>query len=120
MNLFARFAVALLGIFIAAGTLSRSIAGPIDDAIYDLADPGDLHAILDLANRGHAEAQLNPGLFYFGGLPVLQDYVGAHMWLNLAAAKGHKVGRYRRTLPAARRALDRNLGVWIYCCGPRY
>ena len=39
---------------------------------------------------------------YADGLGVPQDYVSAHMWLNLAAATGDEEARKARELVAAR------------------
>jgi TPR repeat protein len=39
------------------------------------------------AEQGDAQAQSILGLMYFTGRGVLQDYVEAHMWLNLAASR---------------------------------
>ena len=39
------------------------------------------------AEQGHAGAQYNLGWRYYTGEGVPQDYVEAHMWLNLAAAR---------------------------------
>jgi uncharacterized protein len=41
------------------------------------------------ADQGHAIAQNHLGLMYADGRGVPQDYVIAHMWLNLSAAKGY-------------------------------
>ena len=41
-----------------------------------------------LAEQGHPLAQANLGLLYAEGQGVPQDDVLAHMWMNLAAAKG--------------------------------
>ncbi len=38
------------------------------------------------AEQGYAKAQNNLGLMYVGDLGVLEDYVQAHMWLDLAAS----------------------------------
>jgi len=38
------------------------------------------------AEQGDADAQFNLALMYDNGQGVPQDYVQAHMWLNLAAA----------------------------------
>ena len=40
------------------------------------------------ADQGDADAQLLLGSLYLTGNGVPQDYVIAHMWLNLAAAHG--------------------------------
>ena len=38
--------------------------------------------------KGHPQGQFGLGRLYADGNGVLQDYVLAHMWLNLAAAQG--------------------------------
>ncbi len=40
-----------------------------------------------LAEQGDADAQHNLGVLYRNGQGVPQDYVQAHMWLNLAASR---------------------------------
>jgi len=40
-----------------------------------------------LARHGHTEAQYNLGLMYEEGWCVPQDYVLAHMWINIAASR---------------------------------
>jgi TPR repeat protein len=42
------------------------------------------------AKQGHAPAQINLGVMYANGQGVLQDYVMAHMYWNIAAVSGHK------------------------------
>ena len=49
-----------------------------------------------LAQQGNALAQLNLGVMYSKGLGVPQDYVQAHMWVNLAAAQGDENARKAR------------------------
>ena len=39
------------------------------------------------AEQGYPETQNNIGLMYDRGRGVLQDYVQAHMWFNLAALR---------------------------------
>ena len=52
------------------------------------------------ADQGYDRAQVNLGLMYaIGG--VQQDYVAAHMWLNLAAARGLREALTSRELVAA-------------------
>ncbi len=41
-----------------------------------------------LAEQGYADAQFNLGLMYHTGQGVLQDYVYAHMWANIAVSSG--------------------------------
>ena len=53
------------------------------------------------AEQGHTNAQFNLGLMYTNGEGVPQDYVSAHMWLNLAAAAGNEDARKARDSVAA-------------------
>jgi uncharacterized protein len=41
------------------------------------------------AEQGYSRAQNNLGVMYDQGEGVQQDYVTAHMWFNLAAARGY-------------------------------
>ncbi len=54
-------------------------------------DSGDYATALrlwrPLAEQGHADAQYSLGVMYNQGRGVPQDYVQAHMWFNLAAAR---------------------------------
>jgi TPR repeat protein len=43
-----------------------------------------------LAEQGDADAQFNLGVMYAKGQGVRQNYVLAHMWINLAGASGLK------------------------------
>jgi TPR repeat protein len=52
------------------------------------------------AEQDHAIAQNNLGAMYEKGQGVPQDYVHAHKWWNLAAAKGHKASRKNRDIIA--------------------
>lgn len=45
-----------------------------------------LHEFQPLADQGNVLAQAFLGLMYFAGQGVPQDFIKAHMWLNLAAA----------------------------------
>lgn len=40
------------------------------------------------ATQGHADAQRNLGMLYESGKGVVQDFVVAHMWLDLGAMNG--------------------------------
>ena len=42
------------------------------------------------AEQGNASAQAGLGLMYASGMGVPEDLVLAHMWLNLAAARGKR------------------------------
>ena len=48
------------------------------------------------AEQGHVGGQLNTGVAHALGTGVLQDAVMAHMWFNLAAAKGNERARENR------------------------
>jgi len=52
------------------------------------------------AEQGDADAQYNLGIMYANGRGVTQDYVQAHMWYNLAAARGKSLVREFRDLLA--------------------
>ncbi len=58
----------------------------------DAYERGDYETALKefrpLAEQGHPLAQATLGLLYAEGQGVPQDDVLAHMWMNLAAAKG--------------------------------
>ena len=43
------------------------------------------------AEQGDASAQINLGVMYATGRGVPQDYVSAHMWLNLGASKAREM-----------------------------
>ena len=50
-----------------------------------------LRIFRQFADQGYAPAQNNLGVMYHFGKAVTQDYVHAHMWYSLAAARGEKV-----------------------------
>ena len=52
------------------------------------------------AEQGDAEAQNNIGFMYNRGLGVLQDYLRAHMWFNLAASNGAEKATENRDIVA--------------------
>jgi TPR repeat protein len=82
-------AVALIGV---------AAAGPLEDgqAAYQRGDFATaLQIFRPLAEQGNAAAQRMLGAAFASGQGVPQDYVSAHMWLNLAATS-------RATDPAAR------------------
>ena len=54
------------------------------------------------ADQGDTDAQYNLGLIYTVGSGVPQDYVLAHVWLNLAASQGDKAATSLRELVAAK------------------
>ncbi len=58
------------------------------------------------AELGRVDAQTSLGFMYADGRGVLQDYVQAHKWLNLAAAQGHETAKQNRDLAAERMTPD--------------
>jgi hypothetical protein len=48
---------------------------------------------MPLAEQGNATAQYKSGVMYGNGLGVIQDYVEAHKWFNLAGVNGIEMGR---------------------------
>ncbi len=51
-----------------------------------------------LAEQGVEDAQFNLGVMYRKGQGVIQDYVQAHMWFNIAAANGYEDAKKGRNL----------------------
>ena len=58
------------------------------------------------ADQGYAAGQWRLGLLYQQGYGVQQDYLQAHMWLNLAAAQGNEDAAKARDELAAKMAPD--------------
>ena len=48
------------------------------------------------AEQGHADAQWSLGLMYEVGVGVPQDYVAAHVWLNLSASRRNSADSNRK------------------------
>ena len=68
-------------------------------AAYRLGDYSTaLSELRPLADQGNADAQWTVGLMYAQGSGVLQDYVQAHKWLNLAAARAVRAWRFEPML----------------------
>jgi TPR repeat protein len=59
------------------------------------------------AEQGHADAQWNLGLMYEVGVGVPQDYVAAHVWLNLSASRRNSADSNRELVAHGR---DRVVG----------
>ncbi|MDE0077675.1 MAG: SUMF1/EgtB/PvdO family nonheme iron enzyme [Caldilineaceae bacterium] len=60
----------------------------------------------DAANSGDRRAMLELGRLYRQGLGVVQDYVEAHKWLNLAASRGEAAALEERDALAAQMTPD--------------
>ncbi|MEM7406974.1 MAG: peptidoglycan-binding protein [Pseudomonadota bacterium] len=72
-------------------------------AAYQRGDYAAARTVIEpLANSGDAQAQYLFGRMYARGDGVLQDFVAAHKWLNLAAARGHRDARSERDRVAGR------------------
>ena len=56
----------------------------------------------EAANGGDGRAMLELGRLYLQGLGVIQDYVAAHKWLNLAASRGEAEALEERDALATR------------------
>ena len=67
-------------------------AGNVDEALSQWRDA---------ANEGDRRAMLELGRLYRQGLGVVQDYVEAHKWLNLAASRGESSALEERDALAA-------------------
>ena len=70
---------------------AAAVAGPLEDgfAAYEKGDYASaLRLWRPLAEQGDAYAQYSLGLMYEKGQGVPEDFVQAHMWLNLSAALG--------------------------------
>ncbi len=67
-------------------------AGNVDEALSHWRDAGD---------AGDRRAMLELGRLYRQGLGVVQDYVEAHKWLNLAASRGEAAALEERDALAA-------------------
>ena len=67
---------------------------------FDAWERGDYTTALrewtPLAEQGFAKSQYNLGVMYAKGQGVLQDYVRAHMWWNIATLQGDKDAREKR------------------------
>jgi hypothetical protein len=77
-----------------------AVAGSFEDGISAL-EQGDFASAArhfkPYAEQGYPSAQINLGILYAMGQGVPQDDVQAHLWFNLAAAKGDKEGEENRT-----------------------
>ena len=89
--------------------IAPALAGSFEDGVaaYDRKDyAAALWIFRPLAEKGNASAQNNLGVMYAIGNGIPQDYVEAHMWANLAAARGNKVAKEFMDSIAARMTSD--------------
>ena len=84
-------AILCLTFAVLLGSLRVSWSADLQKGL-DAANRGDFATALrewqPLAEQGDASAQNNLGFMYVYGKGVLQDYVRAHMWFNIAASSG--------------------------------
>ena len=84
-------AILCVTIAVLLGSLGVSWSADLQKGL-DAANRGDFATALrewrPLAEQGDASAQNNLGFMYVYGKGVLQDYVRAHMWFNIAASSG--------------------------------
>jgi hypothetical protein len=78
---------------VADGDLGSSAPLDSNDPSFSIETPSEIRA---RAAKGDPESQYRIGLEYVVGERVVQDYVEAHMWLNLAAARGHPDAKKQR------------------------
>ena len=90
------FLLALTFLFLFSCSEEKPKPEPKDDFqnaqdAYDRQDYETAYKLLaPLGEQGHAFAQFNLGTLYDKGKGVPQDYVLAHMWLNIAGSNGDK------------------------------
>ena len=101
-----RIAVSALALF---GALAARADYEAARRAWDTGRPAEALAQWQAAaGSGDRPAMLAPGRMYLRGLGVLQDYVEAHKWLNLAASRGEGSGG--RGARCARREDDTGAG----------
>lgn len=79
----------MLAVFILAG-----VNGLVPPAVH--GDDKSFKAVLAKAKQGDAESQFNLGWMYEQGEGVLQVYVSANAWYNIAASQKHDEAKYNR------------------------
>ena len=84
----------IVALVIALPTMADYEAG---QRASDAGDPGEaLSQWRAAANADDRRAMLALGRLYMQGLGVLQDYVEAHKWFNLAASRGEATAAQER------------------------
>ena len=79
----------LAALVMAFCVMSAAVAGPLEDGAAAYARQDYALAVQwyrKAADQGNADAQFNLGVMYANGQGVLQDYVTAHKWFNLAVS----------------------------------
>ena len=89
------FTAIYLSVLLSLGTISAAWSADFQKG-YTAYKSGDFATALrewtPLAKQGNASAQKSLGAMYFLGQGVIQDYVYAHMWGNIAASNGSEEG----------------------------
>ncbi|MDG1340039.1 MAG: sel1 repeat family protein [Paracoccaceae bacterium] len=96
--------------FLASAAIVFTLAGTVQAQDFDKGwkayEAGDYATALQqwrpLAEQGHPNAQFNLGVMHLKGQGVLQDYLMAHMWYNIASANGYEAGASGRDYIARR------------------
>ena len=65
-------------------------SGLSSDERMSIAEDQDIAQLRQASKDGDADAQFGLGVMYANGEGVLENYVKAYAWWNLAAAQGHK------------------------------
>ena len=90
MNIQLTFLLSLTFLFLFSGS-SVVFGDDFQDGVdaYKRKDYKEAYKLwLPLAEQGDTLAQYNLGVMYTNGEGVPQDYVSAHMWLNLSGSNG--------------------------------
>ena len=97
------FKAALVAFALSAAFAAPVAAGPLEDGVaaYERGDYAAAFRLMrPLAEQGDASAQFNLGIMYSEGKGVTHDHIQAHMWFNLAAARGEEKARENRDIVA--------------------
>ena len=92
--------------------LSWSVSGQAQDFQKGMEafDQGDFQTALEewrpLAEQGDADAQFGLGVLYRDGTGVIQSYIDAHMWFNIAASAGNESAKGSRDRVATEMSQD--------------
>ena len=92
---------ALISLFVVFAVSAK--AGPLEDGLdaYEREDYVTAVKLFRLAaDQGDAWAQVWVGVMYENGQGVTQDYIRAHMWLNISASSGYKNAESNRDIVA--------------------
>ena len=77
------------------GTAEREIFNYSFDCYIKESYDNAYQGFQELAEKGSAASQYFLGAMYLQGCGVLQDFIRAHFWFNIAAASGHRKARLK-------------------------